>query len=143
MIVEISKDNIELISKLENTFSTFFSYYGNILSDFNNNIFTKYFIYLYKSNIIGFVNYFDLYDRFEIVNIYVDEKYRNNKIGSKMLEYLIKKGLDKKIDNITLEVNENNIPAIKLYKKYDFKSVAKREKYYNGVDGILMERKMK
>ena len=60
-----------------------------------------------------------------------------------MLEYLIKKGFDKKIYNITLEVNEKNIPAIKLYKKYDFKSVAKREKYYNGVDGILMERKMK
>ena len=41
---------------------------------------------------------------------------------------------------ITLEVNKENIPAIKLYRKLGFKDVAIRKGYYNGVDGILMER---
>lgn len=41
--------------------------------------------------------------------------------------------------SITLEVNENNIPAIHLYKKYDFKVVGKRKKYYdNKFDAYIM-----
>ena len=34
----------------------------------------------------------------------------------------------------------DNVKAINLYKKYGFKQVAIRKKYYNGIDGILMEK---
>ena len=143
MIVEIDKSNLELIDKLEKAFSTVFSYKDYILNDFKNNIFSKYFIYLDKSNIIGFVNYYEIYDKIEIANIYVDEMNRNKKIGSKMIEYLINLAKQKNMENITLEVNINNNIARRLYEKYGFKAVAKRQNYYNGIDGILMERKMK
>ena len=43
--------------------------------------------------------------------------------------------------DITLEVRKDNIPALKLYKEFNFKEVAIRKGYYNGIDGILMERK--
>ena len=43
--------------------------------------------------------------------------------------------------SITLEVREDNIPAIKLYEKNGFIKKAKRKGYYNGIDGFLMERK--
>ena len=43
---------------------------------------------------------------------------------------------------ITLEVNENNQYAIKLYKKFNFKEIGQRKKYYNGKDtAIIMELK--
>ncbi len=137
MIIEINKEDSSLINELESSFKC-----KNIADDFNKNIFTKYFILKEKSNIIGYVNYYDLYDRFELAFIEVKEEYRNKKYGSFMLENLIKIGSEKKIENITLEVNVNNINAIKLYKKYDFKEVAIRKGYYDGVDGYLMERKM-
>lgn len=143
MIVEVDRSNFELINKLENAFSTVFSYKDYILNDFKNNIFSKYFIYFDKSNIIGFVNYYEIYDKIEIANIYVDEMNRSKKIGSKMIEYLINLAKQKNVENITLEVNINNVVARKLYEKYGFKSVAIRQNYYNGIDGILMERKMK
>lgn len=142
MIVEITNKDLELINKLENTFSTIFSSKNIIINEFKGNIFTKYFIYLEKSNIIGFVNYYDMYERFEIANIYVLPEYRNKKIGSKLIEYVIKLGESQNIENITLEVKEDNVYAIRLYRNYNFKTVAIREKYYNGVDGLLMERKM-
>ena len=53
------------------------------------------------------------------------------------MDYLINK-VNK---DITLEVKEDNVPALKLYEKYGFKKVAIRKGYYNGIDGILMERK--
>lgn len=107
----------------------------------NNNPFSKYLVYIDNSEIIGFCYYYDIYEKLEIAYIFVREDKRNNKIASKLLEYLIDNNQDK--ENITLEVNENNISAIKLYEKFGFVNVAKRKSYYNGIDGILMEKKMK
>jgi len=141
MIQIINIKDKDIIEKVEHTFPSFFSN-TSIINDFNQNAFTKYFIYIEKSNIIGIVNYFDLIDRFELVYIEVIEKYRNKKIGSLMLEHLIEIGENKSINNITLEVKIDNTKALMLYKKYGFSIVAIRKGYYNGIDGYLMERKM-
>ena len=141
MIKELDNNDSSFIKQLEETFPNFFLK-NSILKDTMQNIFSKYFIYMEKSNIIGFVNYYDLYDRFEISYIEVKSEFRNKKIASQMMEYLLAIGKKNKIVNITLEVNIQNVNAIKLYEKYDFKKVAIRKGYYNGIDGILMERKM-
>lgn len=141
MIKELNNTDNEIIEKVEMAFPTFFSK-SKILDDFAQNAFTKYFIYEEKSNIIGVVNYYDLYERFELSYIEVLEEYRNKKIGSLLIENLIKIAEEKKVKNITLEVNINNEYAIKLYNKYGFNVVAIRKGYYDGVDGYLMERKM-
>ena len=57
------------------------------------------------------------------------------------MDFLIEYSNNNNIINITLEVNENNISAINLYKKYKFDLVSKREKYYKANDAILMIRK--
>lgn len=141
MIRELNINDKEILEKVELAFPTFFSKM-RIIEDSNKNVFTKYFIYMENSNIIGVVNYYDLYDRFELSYIEVIDDYRNRKIGSLLVEYLIKKAEEKSVKNITLEVNVGNEYAIKLYKKYNFEIVALRKGYYNGVDGYLMERKM-
>lgn len=141
MIKELHAEDKEIIEKVEDTFPTFFSK-NAIFNDFNQNAFTKYFIYMEKSNIIGVVNYYDLYERFELSYIEVKEEFRGKKIGSLLMEHLLEIGKEKHINNITLEVNIKNEFAIKLYKKYKFEIVATRKGYYNGVDGYLMERKM-
>ena len=141
MIKEITIEDTLLIEQIEKTFPSFFSI-NQIINDFRQNAFTKYFIYMEKSNIIGVVNYYDMYERFEISYIEVKEDFRNKKIGSKLIEKIISIGKDKKISNITLEVNINNVNALKLYRKYGFETVAIRKGYYNGEDGYLMERKM-
>ena len=40
---------------------------------------------------------------------------------------------------ITLEVSDDNVPAIELYKKFEFEILGRRKKYYNNVnDAIIM-----
>ncbi len=141
MFKDINASDNLLIQSLESTFYEKFKQ-NKIKNDFEQNIFSKYFIYMEKSNIIGFINYYDMYERFELSYIEVKEEYRNQKIGSKLIEHLIEIAQSKDVDNITLEVNINNIYAIKLYEKYGFKKVAIRKGYYDGIDGYLMERKM-
>ena len=72
----------------------------------------------------------------EINQIEVLVSHRNCGKASKLLEKMISL-VDK---SITLEVKIDNLPAINLYKKYNFVEKAIRKGYYNGIDGILMER---
>ena len=104
------------------------------------NPFSKYLVYIYENNVIAFCYYYEIYDKLEISYIFVKDEFRNKKIASKLMKYLIENNKDKY--NITLEVKKDNVNAIKLYKKFGFKEVALRKGYYNGIDGILMELKL-
>ena len=86
----------------------------------------------------GTIVFKEIYERIEIEYIVVDKKFRKSKIATSLMEYLIKYSKDKEIENISLEVNVNNIAAINLYKKFGFEVVAKRENYYNNEDAYLM-----
>ena len=115
-----------------------FSFDGNI--DLNSNPFYKCLIYEEKG-ILGVIVFEEIYDRIELDYIIVNDNYRRRGIASKLMESLINYAQNNSISNITLEVNENNISAINLYKKYKFDLVSRREKYYKDNDAILMIRK--
>lgn len=97
---------------------------------------------VYENDFIkGALIFQHIYNRIEIDYIVVREDYRNNHIASNLMEYLISYAIKNNVDNITLEVNENNSIAIKLYKKYRFEMISKRKNYYGKADAILMIRK--
>ena len=114
--------------------------YLNKLSSYNITInpFNKILVYMDGNTILGFIDYSKMYENMEINYIFVIEQYRNKGIASKLLEYVIN---NNDFSNITLEVNINNTNAIKLYEKFNFKTVSIRKGYYNGIDAYLMERR--
>ncbi len=138
MIVDIV-DIKDRFHEIENLFPNVFTY-DSISRDLENNPFSHYLVYLLDNKIIGFINYYFIYDRVEIANFNILEQYQNNHYGSKLLEEVIMRSIDKK--NITLEVRCDNNKAIKIYQKYGFKKKAIRKNYYHGIDGILMEKEM-
>lgn len=99
----------------------------------------KYYGYFDNDRLIGYIVVDIIYERMEIVDVFVKEEERNKKIGTKMFSYIIELAKKLEIVNITLEVKINNTYAIKLYRHFGFKDVALRKGYYNGEDGILME----
>ncbi len=125
MIVELK--NIEDLNELYNLYKE--DYKPHI------NEFTKVYGYLVNGNYVGFLVIDVIYDRCEIIDIFVINEFRNNKIATNMINMIEQKF---KIDNITLEVNINNVNAISLYKKLGFKKVSIRKGYYNGCDALLM-----
>ncbi len=135
MIVDILEIK-DRILELENIFPNVFSV-GGIENDLSNNPFTHYLVYLKDNKILGFINYYDIYDRIEIANFNVLDEYQNKGIGNKLLKRVVELSTNK--ENITLEVRCDNEKAIHLYEKYGFIKKATRKNYYNGVDGILME----
>ena len=130
MIIEFNKD-----FKL-NDYTSDVLYIEEMYNDLDNNPFGKYLLLIENNEIIGYLYYSDIYDRIEINQIEVKSSLRQSGKGTLLMNELINNN-DK---SITLEVNKNNIPALNLYKKFGFNEVAIRQGYYNGIDGILMER---
>lgn len=103
----------------------------------NNNV-NKTFLCIEGNDLIGFVHIQDLIDEIDIVNIVINEENRRKGYASKLIDYVISYANGKKI---ILEVSDQNISAINLYKKYNFVEINRRKGYYNGIDAIIMEKK--
>ena len=106
-------------------------------NELKNNPYAKVLLLKEDNKVIGYIYYSDIYERVEINQFEIDESYRNKGNGNLLLQAMINK-VNK---DITLEVREDNTYAIKVYEKNGFIKTATRKGYYNGVDGILMERK--
>lgn len=130
MICELTLENIDL---LDGSFIN----KNYIVNELNNNPYARVLIFQEDNKIIGYLYYSDIYERIEINQIEIDLIHRNCGKGDTLLKKLTE-SVDK---SITLEVKIDNIPAIKLYEKNGFERKAIRKGYYNGIDGILMERK--
>ena len=90
------------------------------------------------NDILGFVSVQFIIDEATITNIVTKKACRNQGIGSKLLEFITDYCKSNNMKTLTLEVNENNTYALKLYKKYGFKQIGLRKNYYNGIDNAII-----
>lgn len=88
--------------------------------------------------IVGFFTLWESVDDIHLTNIVVKKDLRNNGIATIMLKYAIDFVRKSGKSSLTLEVNENNIYAKKLYLKSGFKILGIRKKYYNNTDDAII-----
>ena len=144
--ITVSKMTLSDFDNLSHTLVSDFDDFWNknILKSELQNPFSTYIIAKTENEIVGFAGIIDTLDQMEITNIVVKKTYRNNGIGNILLNKLILLSKESHKNEIILEVNENNIPAIKLYEKNGFKKCGLRKKYYNNTDNaIIMNLKIK
>ena len=93
-----------------------------------------------EGTVLGFI-IVTLIDRTtaNIVTIDVTPSHRNNGLGSSLIELTKRILTEWRVNKITLQVANNNIPAINFYKKHGFKIVEKLPGYYPETDGYGME----
>ncbi len=122
--------------------------YNNIIESISDNKnvlkgdnpFTHTLVYLDNEEVVGFIKYDVIYEKVELIYIFVCKECRNKGIASKLLKSLIDIVSDK--ENITLEVRTDNDIAIRLYQSSGFEIIATRKNYYDNCDGYLMEKKL-
>ena len=138
-IEEMSLSDLESIKDiLISDFDDFWNY--NILKEELESIDSKYIVA--KTNdgeIIGFAGIKIIVDTADIMNIVVKKSWRNQGVGNLLLNNLVSLCKNLNLSSLSLEVSENNIPAIHLYEKFGFKQIGLRKDYYNGKDGIIMQ----
>ena len=130
-------DDLNKISPVLLTeFDDFWNY--NIFKSELENENSKYVVAKNNDEIVGFAGIWISIDEAHVTNIVTKKDLRKNGIGSTLLEELINLSKTLNLVSITLEVNENNLDAIKLYEKFGFEKLGIRKKYYNNTDNALI-----
>lgn len=93
------------------------------------------------AELVGFIHLSVSFENIDIVNIVVDPLHRNLGIAISLIESIEKNYPD--CEHLFLEVIEDNIPAINLYKKMSFLEINRRKNYYDNADALVMERNIK
>ena len=134
------KDLENIKDILTSEFDDFWNY--NVLKEELENKNSKYLVAKIDNEIIGFAGIKVILDEADIMNIVTKKSFRNNGLGSLLLKNLIELSKNLNISSISLEVDETNIVAINLYKKFDFKEIGNRKNYYKNNNAILMSKKL-
>lgn len=134
------QDLEEIKDVLLSDFDDFWSY--EVLSEELLSDSSLYIVAKKQNEIIGFAGIKIIIDEADIMNIVVKKSYRNNGIGSLLLENLILISNKKNLNFINLEVDCKNTIAINLYKKFGFEEISLRKNYYKNNDAIIMKKKL-
>lgn len=137
LISKMTNEDIDNISSiLQSDFDDFWNY--NILSNELKSSNSIYIVAKLDNEIIGFAGITIILDEAELNNIVIKKQYRKKGYSKVLLHELINISKKNNCKKINLEVNLENIPAINLYKSFNFENVGLRKGYYNGKDAILM-----
>ncbi len=121
-------------------------FYDNLNFEQNSSCFLGVIFVFQNKNLIAFLNFNVTYEDCEIEYICVSKDFKKKGVASLMLFYLddfCKKIVNNNVNKILLEVGENNLPAIHLYKKFNFNKVSERKKYYkNSENALILEKKI-
>ena len=107
-----------------------------------NNDFAVYAVAVTENEVCGIGSMYCVAGEGQIMNIAVSEEYRRRGIAEGIMNFLDGEALKRNCDIITLEVAENNLSALSLYKKCGYSPVGRRKGFYGGVDAIIMEKRL-
>jgi ribosomal-protein-alanine N-acetyltransferase len=90
--------------------------------------------------IVGYGGEWIIMDEAHITSLAVEPEARGKRFGERLLIALLQEARYRGARRATLEVRIGNKPAVALYEKYGFRSVAIRKKYYqsDGEDALVM-----
>ena len=111
---------------------------STLFNDIMYNDMSLYFIAIVDGERVGYVGSWLTIPNAEILNLFVSEQYRGQKIGKKLMNEVVDVCKKMNIEMLTLEVNENNEYAIKMYEDLEFFVSHIRKKYYNNKEDALL-----
>lgn len=126
----------EIKENLSKDFDNFWNYEIFKEELANNN--SSYLVLRYEDKIVCYGGIKIILDEADVMNIVTRKDKRNMGFAKFILNELINIAKEENCKQITLEVNKNNSPAIRLYENFDFKQVGLRKKYYDGIDDAIL-----
>ena len=111
----------------------------NLLTDFDDfwkyeifkeelaNTNSKYLVLRYNDELVSFGGIKIILDEANLMDIVTKKNMRHNGFAKMLLKDLINLSKENKCTSITLEVNENNLNAISLYKTFNFEVVRQKK----------------
>ena len=89
----------------------------------------------FGDKIVGYIISKISYPETHILNLTVDSKFRNNGVGTSLIQLIIDDARIRNSKDIILEVRTSNVSAQLLYKKLSFEMIGLRKDYYESKEG--------
>tara|TARA_B100001175_G_scaffold138176_1_gene117414 strand:+ start:791 stop:1234 length:444 start_codon:yes stop_codon:yes gene_type:complete len=138
-IIDCDKETAKSLEKIEKIiFGT--AWNSEIIQEKIKNKKFKYWIYEVENSIKGYLGIQFLEEEIEILGIGVNQGSRRKNIATELMDELIEYFEKTEYKKIILEVRESNTVAQRLYKKYGFKKISKRKKYYVDEDAEVYQK---
>ena len=138
-IIECDNETARSLEKIEKLiFGT--AWNSQVIQEKIKNKKFKYWIYEVENSIKGYLGIQFLEEEIEILGIGVNKGSRRKNIATELMDELIEYFEKSEYKKIILEVRESNTVAQRLYKKYGFKQISKRKKYYVDEDAKVYQR---
>ena len=111
---------------------------SQLRDDLRNNIDSENWVFVQDERVVGYIFGWIIQNEFHLQNIAVHPNYLRKYIGQKLINHIISRVIDQKVNVILLEVSVYNIAARKCYQSLGFIEVGIRKDYYSkGDDAIL------
>ena len=102
---------------------------ASYIAEFNDEL-AHYFVALVEDVVVGYCGFWVIVGEGHITNVAVHPDYQNLGIGSELIRRLLESAMSMGVRSFTLEVREDNEPAVRLYQKFGFVSEGVRKNYY-------------
>lgn len=83
-----------------------------------------------SGKIVGYIAYSVIQDEMEVMNLAVHPEFRRQGLGATLLDAALGHSRRAGARQGFLDVKESNLPAIDLYRKFGFKQIGVRKRYY-------------
>lgn len=138
IIRKMEKEDVEEIARIEReTFSSHAWSYDMILSELYDPM-KHYLVATENGALLGYGGFAHIENEGHIMNIAVEKNCRGRGYGQTILSAMLKEMRSLGILSATLEVSEQNAPAIKLYQKSGFLQNGRRPDYYKKGEAALI-----
>lgn len=136
--------NLDEMFNLQQNLDHILISYNSLKEDLENNNKLYFIAENNKNEIIGFIGISLALDNIDLDYVLVKENYTRNHVATSLLNHVITYCKNNNISSILLEVRESNLPAIRLYEKFNFEKINIRKSYYpdNHEDALIYKLKI-
>jgi ribosomal-protein-alanine N-acetyltransferase len=110
------------------------------LRDLENDIAYNY-VLEHEGVILGYYGFWLMFDNIDITKVSIRKEFQGKGLSNILMEDFFNRIKNVDIKTITLEVRVSNVNAIGLYKKYGFKNISMRKKYYPDLEDAYIFQK--
>ena len=109
-------------------------------TELETNRLATYLVARVDGRVVGYGGMWVMVDEAHITTFAVDEEFRRQHVGERLLLALLDVAIARRAHEATLEVRLSNVPARRLYEKYGFRPVGLRPHYYSddNEDALIM-----
>jgi len=139
-IVEMRTHHLPYVVAIERrSFSQPWSY-SLFLTELSNKV-ASYFVALFEGRVIGYVGLWILWEEGHVTTFAIHPRYRGRGFGKRLFRYALDYARACGCRYVLLEVRVSNTRAQNLYRKFGFRVVGVRSRYYaDGEDALIMRK---